>query len=236
MKNEKNKICGWIVCWILISTPTIGIARNSKFDIESRLNNLENKINSNLNFELANKLEFVHKELQELRGILEEQQHIIRSLIDQNNRYSKKSDDNTENDNSKVLNVTSMLPDQAAYNDAYKFIEKQKFKEALMAFKEFLLQYKDSKYAPNAIYWVGELYLMDHKLDLAADYFLQITEKFKNHDKSVDALLKLGDLEIERGNYKAAKSYFLAIKDNYHHSSRAYLADKKLNQLETDGY
>ena len=136
---------------------------------------------------------------------------------------------------SAKLNPT-LESENTAYNAAYKLVEDKNFSEAITAFKDFLWQYNNSKYIPNATYWLGELYLTEHKFDTAANYFLQVVNKYKDHAKAPDALLKLGMLEIERENWQEAKNYFMQIKNNYPNSSRVHMAEAKIQSLDREGH
>ena len=47
-----------------------------------------------------------------------------------------------------------------AYRAAYALVRGQQFDQAVQAFNQFLQNYPDGRYAPNAHYWLGELYLV----------------------------------------------------------------------------
>lgn len=215
--NNKVRLKNLLALFLIILLHhSIGWCRASRSNLEDRLENLENKLNSNFNLEIANKLEELQKEVQELRGMLEEQRHAKLSLKDD-----------------KQLTIES---EQHSYNTAYKLVEDKNFAEAILAFKDFLHQYDSGQYAPNAKYWLGELYLTEHQFSLAADYFLQVANKHKEHPKAPDALLKLGMLELERENWQDAKNYFNQIKQNYANSPRVHMADAKLQSMEREGH
>jgi tol-pal system protein YbgF len=223
---------------LLVFTPGL-LARTSVADLEARLEDLENKIENNFNLELANKVDSLEQEVQELRGTIEELQNAT------NRQATKPTGKATLGlavaapvvaaGKSAVVQQPSAA-DQEAYNAAYRLIESKDFPEAIVAFKDFLWQYQDSKYAPHATYWLGELYLTEDKLELASDYFLKVTEKYKQHTKAPDALFKLGMLEMERDNWQIAKDYFTKIKQEYSDSSRVYMANAQLKILEQEGH
>jgi tol-pal system protein YbgF len=207
--NKKIITAGFIVSSLLLIN-SLAWSRFSKSDLEDRIEQLENKINSNLNLEIANKLEELQREVQELRGMIEEQKHAEAS-------------------------VGASL-EQTAYNTAHKLVEEKKFIEAINEFKDFLLKYNTSKNVADANYWLGELYLTEHEFDVASGYFLEVINKHKNHTKAPDALLKLGMLELERKNWSEAKNYFNKIKTDYINSSRVHMAEAKLQELERQGH
>ncbi|MGD0465349.1 MAG: tol-pal system protein YbgF [Gammaproteobacteria bacterium] len=200
----------------------LGWCRSSRSNLEDRIENLENKLESNLNIEMASKLEALEREVQELRGIIEEQQHSSISL-------SKPKID-------QKLDVQQLDSEQLAYNTAYKLVEDKNFSEAIVAFKDFVGRYNNGQYTPNATYWLGELYLTEHNFDVAADYFLQVVNKYKDHAKAPDALLKLGILETERENWSEAKNYFNQIKKSYSNSPRVHMAEAKLQSIQREGH
>lgn len=207
---------------------SIGWCRSSRSSIEARLDSLENKLESNLSLELVNKIEDLQRELQELRGMLEDKRHHV----------------TVANVNDSVNNVPEKIAvmekhrssDQIAYDAAHKLVEEKNFTEAIVAFKEFLVNHNDSVQVPNATYWLGELYLTEHNFEVAADYFLEVVSKHHDHIKAPDALLKLGLLELERENWQGAKDYFNKIKTNYSHSSRVHMAEAKLQGIEREGH
>ena len=219
---------------------SISCGKASRSDLEARLDALENKLDSNLNLEISTKIEKLQREVQELRGLLEEHQHAVQE-INKGKKLPSTTSILEERLEQKSINKSSLLDikpasEEAAYESAYKLIEDKHFTEAITAFKDFLWQYNNSKFTPNAIYWLGELYLTEHKFDVAADYFLQVVNKYQQHDKAPDALLKLGLLEIERENWQAAKDYFIQLKKNYASSPRVYMAEANLQSLQRDGH
>lgn len=242
IKNFRQFI--FLCCFVIIFLPQVGAARSSISELENRLEGLEHKLDSNVSFEISSKIEFLQKEIQELRGIIEEQQNLIYNLTKEHNPKIGSSGANNVHPASSLSQSIETVatpkkqlqPEQAAYNAAYKLIEDKNFTEALAAFKDFLSQYNNSKYAANATYWIGELYLIDHNFDVAADYFLRVIDQYRDHDKAPDALLKLGMLEIERENWQGAKNYFLKIKKDYANSPRVQMAEAKLKGLERDGH
>lgn len=219
MNKQTSKQILSLLIIILSLHHSLGWCRSSSASIEARLDTLENKLESNLSLELVSKIEDLQREVQELRGILEEKQHHANS-----------------NAEKKLITEKKLSPDQSAYDAAHKLVEEKNFKEAIVAFKEFLNNHSNSSHVPNATYWLGELYLTEHNFELAANYFLEIVNKHQEHIKAPDALLKLGLLELERENWQGAKDYFNQIKTNYSHSSRVHMAEAKLQTMEREGH
>jgi hypothetical protein len=75
------RYCGIFVVVIIIYSPLVwSSSRSSLVELEARMLELENKLQNNLNLEMANKLDFLQREVQELRGIIEEQQNLLTKI------------------------------------------------------------------------------------------------------------------------------------------------------------
>lgn len=73
----------WVIAAviIIIYSPLVSSRPSSNLlELESRIIELENKLQNNLNLEMANKLDFLQREVQELRGIIEEQQNLLAKI------------------------------------------------------------------------------------------------------------------------------------------------------------
>ncbi len=130
-------------------------------------------------------------------------------------------------------------PEKEAFESAYKLVRTKRYSEAVIAFKNYLTKFPEGEHAPNAHYWLGEVYMSQWQankakkelLDKANQEFLNITSKFPTHQKITDALLKLGLIENEKGNLEAARQYLTEVKDRYPGSAAARIAETRLQQL-----
>jgi tol-pal system protein YbgF len=142
--------------------------------------------------------------------------------------------------NDSKTTIDKVSSEQDLYNAAYKLIDAKRYKEALVAFQDFLWQFPDGQYAANAHYWLGEIYLSEWhndrhnklSLDKAISSFKTVTVKHAKHHKAADSLLKLGIIEADKENWPAAKEYFTKLKQQYPGSSRAHMADIRLQKIK----
>ena len=81
--------------------------------------------------------------------------------------------------------------EKAAYDKAYAYLSQGDYTPASEAFTVFLQEYPQSKYAPNAYYWMGESYFARKDFKKAAVIFGEGYKKYPNGPKSPDFLLKL---------------------------------------------
>lgn len=122
-----------------------------------------------------------------------------------------------------------------AYQKGYDAIKAKDFDRAQKAFSSYLNQYSDGKYAGNAHYWLGEIYLHQNALSKAANEFQTVVSDSKN-PKYPDAMLKLGLVYAQQGNYPAARKQFTQVKQKFSGSTEATLAETKLQEMTQQGY
>ena len=105
----------------------------------------------------------------------------------------------------------------AAYNAAYALVRSQQFDQAVTAFLQFQRNYPGGKYAPNAYYWLGELYLVVQPPDLESSRqsFMMLLSQYPDNSKAPDALYKLGKVQFMKGNREKARQYLDEVISKY---------------------
>lgn len=129
----------------------------------------------------------------------------------------------------------SELPGEGdAYRNAYSLVRGQQFDQAVDAFNQFLRNYPDGRYAPNAHYWLGELYLVIDPPDLEASRqaFSLLLDRYPDNAKAPDAMYKLGKVQFLKGNREKSREYLDRVISEYGSSnssavklSRDFLAE-----------
>ena len=112
----------------------------------------------------------------------------------------------------------SEIPGESgAYQSAYSLVRGQKFDQAVDAFNQFLRNYPDGKYAPNAHYWLGELYLVVQPPDLESSRqsFVLLLDEYPDNSKAPDAMYKLGKVYYLKGNREKAREYMDRVIRDY---------------------
>ncbi|GIR14692.1 MAG: hypothetical protein CM15mP25_4470 [Gammaproteobacteria bacterium] len=98
--------------------------------------------------------------------------------------------------------------EEAAYRAAYELVREREFDDAVAAFTAFLADFPFGRYAPNAHYWLGELYLvLDPDPELARQNFKLLLDQYPADPKVPDALYKLGRVQFIKGNRQRSKEY-----------------------------
>ncbi|MCY4426620.1 MAG: tetratricopeptide repeat protein [Halieaceae bacterium] len=179
--------------------------------------------------ELFYQLQLLQEEVRQLRGQMEEQAHQLRQLkqqsleryVDMDRRLS--SADGAGDTSGAAADgvsgaVAPVLPgEEEAYRAAYGLLVGQKFDEAVTGFKQFLRDYPSGRFAPNAWYWLGELYLVITPRDLESSRqaFTLLLEQYPGNNKEADARFKLGKVYFDKGNPEVARQHFDRVIKEY---------------------
>ena len=104
-----------------------------------------------------------------------------------------------------------------AYKAAYALVRGQQYDQSVQAFKQFLRDYPDGRYAPNAHYWLGEVYLVlqPPNLEESRQAFTLLLSLYPDNSKAPDALYKLGKVYYQKGNPEKAREYMDRVIRDY---------------------
>ena len=122
--------------------------------------------------------------------------------------------------------VDAQEGEEPAYRAAYEKVRERDFDNAVLAFTEFLSNYPFGRYAPNAHYWLGELYLVVEPPDpeLARQNFKLLLDQYPADPKVPDALYKLGRVQFIKGNRQRSREYLDEVIREYPSHAAAQLA------------
>lgn len=181
----------------------------------------------------------LQQEVMRLNGIVEEQANELRKLksqsleryVDLDKRLSAMGGGASSSSNSGGSAAVAPrpsgsagagsgaeLPGEAeAYRSAYSMVRGQQFDQAVDAFQQFLRNYPDGKYAANAHYWLGELYLVIDPPDLESSRqaFTLLLDRYPDNPKAPDAMYKLGKVQFLKGNREKSKEYLDRVISEY---------------------
>ncbi len=199
---------------------------------------------------LVIRIQRLQEEIMRLNGRVEEQADQIRKLQEQGlERYididrrlaqldaiaspesSEDADPEPVDETSVTSTASSAAPEigeKAAYQNAYELVKSRSFDQAVMAFNEFLSTYPLGRYAPNAHYWLGELYLVvtPAEPELARQNFKLLLDQYPEHNKVPDTLYKLGRVHFLKGNREQSRDYLnRVIAEHPSHPAAQYAQD-----------
>lgn len=203
--------------------------------------------------ELFYQLQLLQQEVMQLRGLVEEQGYQLQKLkkqgmeryIDLDGRVAalSKSPQAAPSASKQAAPVKPVAAkpveaqagEKETYNKAYKLVTEKQFESALVAFKQFLVDYPAGRYAPNSYYWMGELYQVVNPQDLesARQAFMQLLEQFPQHAKAPDAMYKLGKVYFMKGNKEQARHWLEKVVAE-HGGGSSSAADKAAQFLKAN--
>ena len=117
-----------------------------------------------------------------------------------------------------------------AYKDAYETFQKGEYKAAREKFQKYLEAYPGSKYADNALYWIGESYYNEKSYEKAIVVYDDVAKKYPDGGKASAALLKQGMAFSSLGDKKSANAIFKKLVEGYPKSEQAEAAKKKMKE------
>ena len=192
----------------------------------------------------ALRVQQLEEEIRRLNGLVEEQASLLMRLQDQSlERYvemdrrlaaigtadpsvvieggeetdSPAPDDTAPSADVPVAVAEVQPGEREAYQSAYGLVRERQFEAAVDAFNTFLASYPFGRFAPNAHYWLGELYLVIEPVDpeSARQNFQLLLDQYPNDRKVPDALYKLGRVHALKGNVDRSKEYLNQVIADY---------------------
>ena len=136
------------------------------------------------------------------------------------------SETNGSQETAQSASVDAEVGEEAAYRAAYDLVRLKQFDNAVVAFEGFLAEFPFGRYAPNAHYWMGELYLVITPPDpeLARQNFNLLLDQYPADAKVPDALYKLGRVQFIKGNRQRSREYLDEVIREYPSHAAAQLA------------
>lgn len=126
--------------------------------------------------------------------------------------------------------------DYQAYQAAFDQLKNGNNAAAVTAFKSFIKQHPNSRYVPNAVYWMGSAYYVDGKYKEAIENFQQVIANYPQSAKASDAYLKKANSQIGLKDYTGARATLKELVKRYPGSTAADVANKLMNKMDTQGH
>lgn len=219
---------------------------------ETEVQRLERLLNnrSRVQVQMQQQLDSMSAEIQQLRGMVERNQYDMKQMLERQKelfieldrvRSELKASDKPVTAGSAETQesvspeaaaesgtYTTNVDEEAAYKSAVDLILKKKdYAGAIAAFKQFQENFPESNFAPNAHYWLGQLYFAKKQDVEAAKSFASVIA-YEDSNKRADSLVKLGDIARRNNKPGVAKKYYQQVVDEYPNSSSAEKAKQYL--------
>jgi len=121
------------------------------------------------------------------------------------------------------------VEEETAYLAAFDEFKNGKYDNSIRGFKAMVQQYPQGTYAPNAYFWMGEMYTIKRDFKSALTSFQTILQRFPASPKVPDAMLKVGLTQLELKNEAEGRATLQRVISTYPNSNAAKLATQRLN-------
>lgn len=212
-------------------------------------------------WEIYNQLQQLQEEVQQLRGMVEQQNFEIEQLRKQQRETYRDLDMRIgrgggssaaapatsggsvavtpETGEASVASGASApaseasADDKQTYAQALENVKSKQFSKAISQLESLLTSSPGSQLAPNCHYWLGELYMVNDPADYdkAKAHFQDLLKNHADNPKVPDALYKLGKLSALKGDRDRAKVYFDRVIKEFPDAQAAVLAKDYLKRL-----
>lgn len=227
-------------------------------DMEARLIRIERVIENQSLIELANQLDQLQAQTQELRGQIEtlrfesenagNRQRQLYLDVDQRLQSIEQSQARLlEAPPVAVVDPAELPPqepvierpvlagsDQDNYQAAFDMLKNGQYMASAEAFRNFLLVFPSSPLADNAQYWLAETYYVQRQFTTALPAFQLVVDSYPNSIKLPDALLKIGFCNYELRQWDDARAALERVVREFPDTTAARLATQRLERMAQD--
>ncbi len=194
-------------------------------------------------------LQLLQQEIMDLRGQVEELSFQLQRMratqedryLELDRRLQTLTGGTLENGPGLVVGEEELLPpdepgkvpnqeEKTLYETALELIRNRQYDLAITQLQAVIGQYPDGGYAPNAYYWLGEVYAAkpEPEYEKAREALAQVITFFPDHRKVPDAAFKLGKVYNLMGDCTRAKDILGQVIEQQKGRSVAKLAESYL--------
>ena len=121
--------------------------------------------------------------------------------------------------------------EQVAYQKAFDLLRALRYEKATLAFRQFLNDFPDGRYAHIAQYWLAETSYHTRKYSVAVEDYQTLINQYPKSPKRADALLKIGYSQFELKLFAQAKNVLNKLINSYPGTTEAGQAENLLQEI-----
>ena len=121
--------------------------------------------------------------------------------------------------------------EQVAYQKAFDLLRALRYEKATLAFRQFLNDFPDGRYAHIAQYWLAETSYHTRKYSVAVEDYQTLINQYPKSPKRADALLKIGYSQFELKLFAQAKNVLNKLIKSYPGTTEAGQAENLLQKI-----
>lgn len=135
--------------------------------------------------------------------------------------------------NNSVAKPVDPIKEQNAYQKAFDLLRELRYEQAIIAYRQFIKDYPNGRYAHIAQYWLSEAsYAQRHFKQAITDYQNLVTN-YPNSPKLAEAMLKIGYSYKELGQNKAAQDIVEKLLRVYPNTTAAGQGQNLLKKIKS---
>lgn len=128
-----------------------------------------------------------------------------------------------------------LADERAAYQQAFDLLRELRYEQATTAFRDFLGQYPNGRYAHIAQYWLGEAAYARRDFKQAITDYQALLDNYPRSGKRADAMLKIGYSYQELKRLDEAQRMLERLIEQYPDTTEAGQARSQLKRLKKGG-
>lgn len=121
--------------------------------------------------------------------------------------------------------------EQVAYQKAFDLLRALRYEKATQAFRQFLNDYPDGRYAHIAQYWLAETSYHTKKYTIAIQDYQTLIEQYPQSPKRADALLKIGYSQFELKSFSNAVTVLEKLIQSFPGTTESGQAENLLQKI-----
>ncbi|MDA7796823.1 tol-pal system protein [Gammaproteobacteria bacterium] len=183
------------------------------------------------------KVQELEGEISALRSELEAQAYLIDKLLNENEVSSPPniqiSQDTSIPDNTfRFEGINDSQSIEEVYDQGISALNNKNFAEAKKAFGYLASNFNDDEKIPLSLFWLGEISLLESKLEESEDFFQNLAINYPEHWRTPLAHKKMGDILMMSDETEAAKIKYQFVVQTYPSNAASSLALQLLENME----
>lgn len=128
--------------------------------------------------------------------------------------------------------VDGQSGENRAFETAYGFYRAESYREAALAFRDFLRQYPQSVHEANVYYWLGNANFLTREYAGSFAAYKNLLGKYPDHPRAPEAMLNMAECQLSLKKKTAARSTLKNLISQFPGSDASDKAKKRLATLK----
>lgn len=128
--------------------------------------------------------------------------------------------------------VDDQSGENRAFETAYGFYRAESYREAGLAFRDFLRQYPQSVHEANVYYWLGNANFLTREYAGSFAAYRNLLDKYPDHPRAPEAMLNMAECQLSLKKKTAARSTLQKLISQFPGSDASDKAKKRLATIK----